>query len=197
MGEVLTQVLRMLPFLLLPLPVAIAARFCRVHSLRRRGWDTTGPHELGFLLLVAWICGLLAVTVMPVFRISDGRLLAEWGTGGGILMEPFRIFRDSWEQWQRGNPSYGVINLLGNIFIFCPIGLLPSLLWRGAGWKRAAAYGLGFSLFIEVTQLFLPGRWTDVDDLWMNTLGALLGYGLYRLIPQIYTERFLLKKPEK
>ena len=43
------------------------------------------------------------------------------------------------------------------------------------------AASLGISLFIESTQLPLP-RTTDVDDLILNTTGALIGYGLYRLI---------------
>ena len=43
------------------------------------------------------------------------------------------------------------------------------------------AASLGISLFIESTQLPLS-RTTDVDDLILNTAGALIGYGLYRLI---------------
>ncbi|MGG6495876.1 UNVERIFIED_CONTAM: VanZ family protein, partial [Bacteroidetes bacterium 56_B9] len=44
-----------------------------------------------------------------------------------------------------------------------------------------------FSLFIECTQLLLDllidaQRVFEVDDLWTNTLGGVLAYGLYRLI---------------
>ena len=41
--------------------------------------------------------------------------------------------------------------------------------------KKTVLAGAGFTLFIEVTQLFCLGRHTDVDDLFLNTLGATIG----------------------
>ena len=40
--------------------------------------------------------------------------------------------------------------------------------------------GLSFSLLIEGNQLF-NNRRSDIDDLLMNTLGALIGYLMYKL----------------
>lgn len=40
--------------------------------------------------------------------------------------------------------------------------------------------GFSFSLFIEITQL-LNNRSTDIDDLILNTIGGLIGYGIYRM----------------
>lgn len=44
------------------------------------------------------------------------------------------------------------------------------------------------SVAIEVSQL-LNSRVTDVDDLLMNIIGALLGYGLLTLVSQTRKER--------
>ncbi|NFH31516.1 VanZ family protein, partial [Clostridium sporogenes] len=37
-----------------------------------------------------------------------------------------------------------------------------------------------FSMFIEITQL-LNNRSTDIDDLILNTIGGLIGYGIYKM----------------
>ena len=42
-----------------------------------------------------------------------------------------------------------------------------------------------FSLAIELNQL-LNNRITDVDDLFTNTLGAIIGYFLYRAFKMIF-----------
>ena len=62
---------------------------------------------------------------------------------------------------------------------------------------RAAAIGLGTSLFIEVAQYFLM-RSTDIDDVILNTLGALCGWWLYLLLRRAcprFTEKFLVSQP--
>lgn len=78
------------------------------------------------------------------------------------------------------------INLLGNIVVFVPLGfgLVGAL-----GWNRlrvavggAVLGGFAFSLMIELLQLALPGRTTDIDDLIFNTLGAAIGAAGYALL---------------
>lgn len=69
-----------------------------------------------------------------------------------------------------------------NIVLLLPFGVLAPLLWsklRGPG--RIVLGGLAFSLLIEVSQL-ATNRSADVDDLLMNTVGALLGYALLSLL---------------
>lgn len=72
-----------------------------------------------------------------------------------------------------------------NIVLFIPLGFLLPLIWPNKakiGW--AFMYGLGFSVLIEMSQL-LNNRQSDVDDLLMNTAGALLGYVLFKLFALI------------
>ena len=44
--------------------------------------------------------------------------------------------------------------------------------------------GFGFSLSIELCQLF-NRRNTDIDDLMMNTLGAVIGYFIWKLTKRL------------
>lgn len=75
-------------------------------------------------------------------------------------------------------------NLLGNILLFIPLGLLPPLLWSWAGkfWKTLL-FATGIMTAIELLQMFLLVGTCDVDDLILNVTGAAIGYGLYRLSP--------------
>ena len=70
--------------------------------------------------------------------------------------------------------------MLANIGIFVPIGFFPALLWRGWRWWKSLLLGLGSSLTIEFIQFFI-GRNTDIDDVTLNTAGAMLGYWLFCL----------------
>jgi glycopeptide antibiotics resistance protein len=71
----------------------------------------------------------------------------------------------------------------GNVALFLPLGfLLPMLApWFDRTW-RTVATGFVLSALIELTQVAFPGvRRADVNDLLMNTLGAAIGYLVYRL----------------
>ena len=75
------------------------------------------------------------------------------------------------------------INLIGNILLFVPIGFLPATLWeRCRKVSMAMAFGLGVSLLIEISQYFLAVRVVDVDDLILNGLGTLVGFGVFSLL---------------
>ena len=66
-----------------------------------------------------------------------------------------------------------------NFFLFVPMGFLVPLLWKQyRAEKYVLLFGFGTSFAIEVLQMFC-GRTTDVDDLLMNTLGALIGYWMF------------------
>ena len=104
--------------------------------------------------------------------------------------------QDVWNgyRWNAGEYPYfspGTINLqlfrtlydpfifIGNAALFLPFGFSVPLLWRRFGWRKAAALGAGITVFVETCQLAV-GRAFDVDDLMLNALGVLAGYGLWR-----------------
>lgn len=71
-------------------------------------------------------------------------------------------------------------NLLGNIAMLIPSGILLPLLYRKPdGFGKVLAAGALMSLGIELLQLPFASRASDVDDLILNTLGVALGYGIY------------------
>lgn len=70
------------------------------------------------------------------------------------------------------------LNVLLNITLFVPLGfLLPLLLSKlFRKWYAALGAGFGVSLLIELSQFFTGRGMCDVDDLFTNTLGAMLGW---------------------
>lgn len=76
-------------------------------------------------------------------------------------------------QLRNVNTSLGVMNIVGNVLIFVPIGALT--LWAlSMRWWTAAACGAEMSLLVELGQLTL-GRSADIDDVLLNSCGAIIG----------------------
>ena len=78
-----------------------------------------------------------------------------------------------------------LINILGNIAIFIPVGLAwPFCFSKLDTVSKTVLAGAAFSLFIEITQLPFHSRCSDVDDLLLNTagvwMGALICFGMRR-----------------
>ena len=85
-----------------------------------------------------------------------------------------------------------LINVIGNTAMFIPIGIIWPWVFRKLDTaKKTIAAGVGFSLFIEILQLPFFDRVSDIDDLLLNSLGFLMGYGVYRLV------RFISKIAKK
>ncbi|WP_459500543.1 VanZ family protein [Bacillus sp. C1] len=83
--------------------------------------------------------------------------------------------------------SEGITTYVLNILLFMPLGFLLPTIWPQFRTMKNTVYaGFFFSLAIELSQL-PNNRITDIDDLFMNTLGAIIGYLLYRaLFKMIY-----------
>ena len=83
-----------------------------------------------------------------------------------------------------------LLNLIGNTAMFIPVGIVWPFVFKQLDkpWKVISA-GVGFSLFIEILQLPFYDRVSDIDDLILNSIGFLTGYGIYLLIKSVSTER--------
>ncbi len=105
----------------------------------------------------------------------------------------------------------GLPDLVMNIFLFIPAGALYQLR-RGEevtsstrGSRRALSallFGLGFSLGIELAQLFLEKRYTAITDVLTNGLGAWMGaWGMITVsnrlprLSRLGLDRFLINHP--
>jgi VanZ family protein len=114
--------------------------------------------------------------------------------GGGVLANSvFPIFIG---KGQTGLPWWDAVNLtplvgtdradmLRNIVVFLPLGFLLPLVARVHSALRILVVGFLLSLAIETVQLVQSqigngGHVADINDLLANTLGAPIGYGIFR-----------------
>jgi len=45
---------------------------------------------------------------------------------------------------------------------------------------------MAFPILIEIVQLSMPNRWTDVDDVILNTLETRVRYSLFTILSRVY-----------
>lgn len=153
----------------------------RIIYLRNKKIDV--KREVILLLFIFTIIMLLSQTIICEFYLNNGVHIKEGIHNNNFI--PFKIFYDSYiSHIKYGNYTYFIISLLGNIILFIPYGFLLPSLYKIKG-KCVVLLGLSLSLFIELFQLFLP-RWTDIDDIILNTFGTFIGYLLYKYCVKIY-----------
>ena len=89
-----------------------------------------------------------------------------------ITLKPFTFLKMRYSGWQ--------YNVFGNILMFVPVGIFWPFCFKALDriWKVVLA-GAGYSLLIELSQLCVYGRNTDIDDLILNTFGAFVGALIY------------------
>ena len=206
---------------MVPLGAAALAVFFLLRPVRKRrlgGMNlvSSARRETALALFVMFCAGLAALTLFPanlwayvfdwVFRRDY------WNWGWGVSGWRLADFYPSWEETASqfahlssmltpfeeisralNRRSYWLLfMLLGNIIMFMPLGFFPALLWRRWRWWKSLLAGFCTSASIEFIQFFI-GRSTDIDDVILNTAGALTGFWIYWLLRTIapnFTEKF-------
>lgn len=170
--------------------------FIRWFVLRRHKKAPDIKRELCLALFVLYLIALSMQTFRPGYAFQFQSIfpdaIARLQTGEGINLIPFKTV---YQLSTAAVPiSVFLINIVGNIILFMPIGFFTALLWKHSQhWWAAILCGLGYSVIVEFTQLFI-NRSVDVDDLILNTLAALLGYLFYRILRYFVPSISLLAK---
>ena len=76
-----------------------------------------------------------------------------------------------------------VINLVGNVIMFIPLGLFLPLIFRKLRkWHKTLLCAALIITAVEIAQLLTLVGSCDVDDLILNLAGSTAGYILYKII---------------
>lgn len=144
--------------------------------------------EINLLFFVVSISAVLALKLWPSFYQEHTS-----GVWGNIILlvnrptidymvnlVPFSMIVDYYKNYsiyRSAGLSNIIFNILGNIMLFIPIGGFPALLFRNTTWKHSVSTGFSIALFTEIVQYFIL-RNLSVDDIILNTIGSLCGFGL-------------------
>jgi len=182
MNKIIIYLFDMISYMLLIMPIYL---IIRGFYLKRKKQKINWYHEIGLLGFILFIFGLFSQTI--ILKVEYGINGFRFITNGihRTNLIPGRVFIEFYYKMNlKDYLNYFIINFLGNIILFIPIGFLLPLLWNLSN-KKVIITGFLISFFIEFCQLFLP-RWTDVDDLILNTFGSILGLLLYNFLSKKY-----------
>ena len=79
--------------------------------------------------------------------------------------------------------------IIQNGLAFVPFGILISSLWKEKTVLTKIAPVLGVSLIFEILQFILAVGASDITDLIMNTLGGIVGIGIYFIFSKIFKSK--------
>lgn len=139
----------------------------------------TEKRKLCFLCFYAgfMLCLLL-------IRQRDVGILPYWqNTAQHFNPVPFRTIRLYFRllhnrRWM----GQAIANLVGNVLLFVPMGyLLPGYVPVLRKFYRTVLAAMLIMAVVEALQMLLLVGTCDIDDLILNTTGAAIGYGIYRL----------------
>lgn len=131
----------------------------------------------GAVRIIAW-AGIVAFVVLALNKAVFSRAAKEEYQ---LNLRPFW----SYEAILNGRKDLIEEHCL-NVSVFIPLGMLIWVVLRRKLWWRALLFGCAVSLLIEVMQLVLKRGLFEFDDVMHNTLGCMIGYGLFALSKKIY-----------
>ncbi len=148
--------------------------------------DTRRRRRIGGILLVIYLALLIYSLLFAKFFGRD-----EGFSQYRYNLVPLREISRFFTYWKQVGFLSAFLNLVGNLAGFIPFGiLLPMVSPRMRSWTGIVKAGFLLTLMLEFLQLILKAGIFDVDDILLNTLGALAGYQIYWLINRFRRQDF-------
>jgi Glycopeptide antibiotics resistance protein len=159
--------------------------------MNRRAGIQIMKYTKGSILSILFLFYLYILLKVILFKFGSVSLAYLWRQLHSTLEYPeymqyglrranFTPFESIQENIHRIANYNDQINLFGNIAIFLPCGILVGL-WAkrtAISFLGAATLSFGLSLALECSQFIFAMGSFDVDDLILNGLGGLLGWGM-------------------
>lgn len=131
------------------------------------------------LTLFIIYCSLLAV----ILFLRNGRdlsvSLSDLDTRLNLV--PLKTIRNYMTALEIGNVSETVVrnNLMGNFFLFLPMGYFLPTITKNKNFFLTEAKILIIIVLVELLQLITGLGSFDMDDIILNIMGSIIGYGIF------------------
>lgn len=130
------------------------------------------------------LISILFIYIVIVFGATIGdRMSTDYKS---LSMHLFSSYKDTWNNFSPGAWR----NIILNILMFVPLGILFPLIFKNCR-KYWITYllGLFFTLIIEVIQLISGRGIFEIDDIFNNTLGCIIGYGIVMIFISCFVDK--------
>lgn len=129
-------------------------------------------------LLMVYICIVVIIRIVDfpwhhvngqidTLRFDASKIIPPW-----VNLVPIVHLFDVYDGWQ--------LNVFGNIAMFIPVGIVWPVCFKELNTiGKTVLAGAAFTLCIELSQLLLYERCSDIDDLILNTAGVFIGALIY------------------
>lgn len=161
-----------LPFVLVILPIYLFCRTAYLYDTERYG--AMNSFDTAYEIILIGFTVFMTMLFVQTWCVN-------FGENSEINLIPFKIIRSEIINRNDSETDYQtfIFNIFGNIAVFVPVGLFGAYRFKRSLLKTIY-FGFCLSLLIETVQIPLD-RTTDVDDLILNTIGAILGGVLYKI----------------
>lgn len=135
----------------------------------------------------SWVLFIIYIGVLVYFLFLSERYGRTAGSGEyRYNLKPLKEIRRFLVNWRILGIESVFVNLAGNILAFVPFGyILPIISPKNRNFLHIFLLSLELTLTVEVMQLLLKVGSFDVDDILLNTLGGILGYGFFALTRRV------------
>jgi len=144
--------------------------------------DTKKTSTFLWVILVIYAIVLVEIILIKEPHHFWQSLKWTWrhGPGSSYARANFKLLYTIRNFYHSGSNEKSWVNVGGNILLFIPFGILVPIVLRGK-YKIFATVVLAFllSLAFELFQLFTGCGYFDVDDIFLNTLGGVIGVIIY------------------
>lgn len=149
-----------------------------------------GTKRLEIKQIALW--AVLLIYIIVVLGATLG--IRSNGYGGSVNLHLFSSYIEAWQSFS----SVAWRNIILNILMFVPLGVLLPLVFNKCK-KFWVTYLIGFlsTILLEVIQLISGRGIFELDDIFNNTLGCVIGYGFVMIFILTFMDNKKTKKNNK
>jgi len=133
---------------------------------------TFRKREIFAVLLVIYLACLLLFTFFPrpILESGDATAISEFLKSHANYFYKILYADTRWVAF-------------GNYFMLTPLPIIASRIFPDMRLRIICLAGIALSALIETSQIFIPGRVSDIADLASNTISVLIGIAAVRFLP--------------
>lgn len=141
-------------------------------------------------IFIAYITAVVCIVFFPIPYDSEPIVYSNGYTWYNFV--PFAMIT---EAVSNGFGETAFLQIFGNILLSVPFGFFVMMWMKKPKLWKMFVFAFAFTITIELSQMFIGFainnmyRNVDIDDVILNAMGAFIGFGLYKILPQSFKQK--------